>query len=158
MIDRLSQKLNTADWDLQWRAKEQVHMIRSKLPRRTMLEFAASFCTRSTVRRAFMRPSPFGTARCILALVSWPHAQKMRRRKWAILRGVYDMKDCDPKEIQKGREHWLSSKPCDVILNERGFLIDVASDPTFVADKIVEPRVTLLRKHGQEMVSLDTAL
>ena len=63
-----------------------------------------------------------------------------------------------PERDPKGREHWLSSKPCDVILNERGFLIDVASDPTFVADKIVEPRVTLLRKHGQEMVSLDTAL
>jgi hypothetical protein len=28
-----------------------------------------------------------------------------------------------PERDPKGREHWLSSKPCDVILNERGFLI-----------------------------------
>jgi len=43
-------------------------------------------------------------------------------------------------------------------IQDRGFLIDVASDATLVADKAIEPLIALLKNHGQRIESIDNAL
>jgi hypothetical protein len=54
--------------------------------------------------------------------------------------------------------HWIAWKDCDVNLDQKELLIDMASDPTLVVYKVVEAFIDLLSKHGLALKAADTAL
>ncbi len=62
-----------------------------------------------------------------------------------------------PSSADQAR-NWIAWIEHGVNLEDRGFLIDVASDPGLAAEKAVELLIDLIRKHGREIETANAAL
>jgi len=75
------------------------------------------------------------------------------------LREIQELQAAMAKKLPGEPDKWnLAWAWTDIDLNDQSSLIDIASDPSSLADKAVQPILDILEKYGAEIAKADTAL